>query len=218
MKKINRFIIYLVGIVFLALGSVLGVKSTLGVSTVSALPLNISMLTNMSMGTASTLIFIFFIIIQIIILKKEFKVIQLTQIIASIIFGQLINILNSIININIENIALKILVFVGALLCTSIGIVFTISVKLVPLPPDGLLQVISTKFNKEFGKLKISFDCVNVGIAVALTAVFGLGIGGVGIGTIIAAIVTGKIIAIINKAIGKELELLIFIKDEIAWR
>lgn len=215
MKKINRIVIYLIGIFCLALGAVLAINTKLGVSAVSALPFNVSQVLNMGVGTASAIIYILYVVIQIIILKKEFKSIQLLQIVFAILLGQAINILATIIVLDAENMWIKLVIFVLSLLSTSLGIFLTISAKIVPVSPDGLVQVVSTKLKKDFATIKIYFDCVSVGLGAVITLVMGQGIGGIGIGTILAAILVGKIIHLMNKYLKTGLENLIFDIEEI---
>ncbi|WP_196000164.1 hypothetical protein [Clostridium sp. 1001271B_151109_B4] len=89
MKNINRIVIYICGIFLLVLGGVLAIKSNLGESPVSSLSLSISKVSSISLGTAAAILFTIYVGIQIIILRKDFKVIQLLQIIFAILFGQI---------------------------------------------------------------------------------------------------------------------------------
>lgn len=64
MKNINRIIIYICGIFLLALGGVLAIKTDLGSSLVSSLPLSISKVTPISLGTATTILFKVYVLLQ----------------------------------------------------------------------------------------------------------------------------------------------------------
>ena len=97
MKSINRIIIYICGIFLLALGGVLAIKSNLGASPVSSLPLSISKVSSISLGTAAAILFTIYVGMQIILLKRDFKMIQLLQIVFAILFGQIMNFFNLII-------------------------------------------------------------------------------------------------------------------------
>ncbi|MGL5378355.1 YczE/YyaS/YitT family protein [Clostridium sp.] len=210
MKKCNKYIIYLLGIFFLSLGSVLAIKSNLGVSSVSALALNLSLITSFNIGTLSTCVFTVYVILQIIILKKDFKLIQLTQILVAILFGRLVDILNVSINFNIENIWARIILLIVALFITSFGILCTITVNIIPMPPEGLIKVISSKTGIEFGKIKVYFDCTVVGIALIVTLISGIGLGGIGLGTFLSMILVGKILSYMNIYIRDGIERIIF--------
>ncbi|MEG0668442.1 MAG: DUF6198 family protein [Clostridium sp.] len=210
MKNLNRIIIYVCGIFLLALGGVLAIKSNLGASPISSLPLSISNVSGISLGTAATILFSIYVLIQIVLLRREFKAIQLLQIIFAVMFGQLMNFFNLAININIENNFMKILVCGLSFIITAIGIVFTITANIVPVAPDGLTQVISLKGKIDFGKAKIYFDCVVVILSVLILIMNGKTLEGLGIGTILSAILVGRIVFLINKNFKVKLEQIIF--------
>lgn len=201
MKYLNRIIIYVCGIFLLALGGVIAIKSNLGASPVSSLPLSISTVTNISLGTCAAILFITYVFLQIILLKKDFMPIQLLQIIFAILFGQLMNFFNVIIDFNVNSFIIRLLICSISFFISAFGVVFTITANMVPVAPDGLVQVLSNKFNRPFGKIKIYFDCIIVVISGVILILSGNGISGLGIGTILSALLVGRIVAAINKNI-----------------
>jgi len=98
------------------------------------------------------------------------------------------------------------LLCIVSLLCTAVGVVFTITANIVPVAPDGLAQVISMKTKLDFGRVKICFDC----IVVILLLVNINTLTGIGIGTILSAILVGKIVMLLNKYFKSNLEKIIF--------
>lgn len=213
MKRINRIVIYIGGIVLLALGGVLAIKSNLGASPISSLPLSISKVSRISLGTAAAILFTIYVVIQILILKRDFKKIQLLQIVFAILFGQIMNFFNSIITININNFYSRILICILSFFITAFGVVFTITANIVPVAPDGLAQVISKKAKIDFGKAKIYFDCTVVVLAVSILLLNSKGLEGLGIGTILSALLVGRIVAYINKNLKHKIEYICF--DEV---
>ena len=210
MKNINRIVIYICGIFLLALGGVLAIKSNLGASPVSSLPLSISKVSSISLGTAAAILFIIYVGIQILILRNDFKIIQLLQIIFAILFGQIMNFFNAIININVENFYIRILICILSFFVTAFGVVFTITANIVPVAPDGLAQAISKRMNIDFGKAKIYFDCVVVILSVLILTLNNKGLDGLGIGTILSALLVGRIVAYINKNLKHKIENICF--------
>lgn len=66
------------------------------------------------------------------------------------------------------------------------------------------MQAVSTVTHIEFSKVKISFDCAMV-LVSALTCLAILhSLGSVGIGTIIAAVLVGTLVGLINRAFAKQ--------------
>ena len=82
-----RVAIYCLGLFLLAMGVAISVNSNLGVSPVNSLPYVISKIINVQLGTCVTAVFCSYILMQIIILRKEFQIINLLQIVFSTIFG-----------------------------------------------------------------------------------------------------------------------------------
>ncbi|MDO5780687.1 MAG: DUF6198 family protein [Clostridium sp.] len=210
MKNINRIVIYICGIFLLALGGVLAIKSNLGASPISSLPLSISKVSRISLGTAAAILFTIYVGIQILILKRDFKKIQLLQIVFAILFGQIMNFLNLIITININNFYSRIFICILSFFITAFGVVFTITANIVPVAPDGLAQAISKKARIDFGKAKIYFDCIVVILSVSILLVNSKGLDGLGIGTILSALLVGRIVAYINKNFKHKIEYICF--------
>ena len=167
-----RVLFYCIALFFMALGVAFSANSDLGISPVNSLPYVISDIVKMKPGTCVTIVFCFYILVQILLLRKEFNPVNLFQIVFSTIFGYFVN--------------------------------FT-DVDLVPMPMEGMTMAIAKKANQPFTKVKTIVDCAVVLLGVILTVVFLHLIPfrdpGVRIreGTILAALVTGKVIAIIRK-------------------
>lgn len=83
----TRIILYIIGLFFMAMGVAFAVNSNLGVSPVTSLPYVISLIVNMELGTCVITVYGVYIVLQILILRREFRLINLTQIIFSTIFG-----------------------------------------------------------------------------------------------------------------------------------
>ena len=203
MKNANRIAIYICGIFLLALGGVLAIKSNLGASPVSSLPLSISKVTSISLGTAAAILFIIYVGIQILILRRDFKIVQLLQI---------MNFFNAIININVDSFYIRIVICILSFFITAFGVTFTITANIVPVAPDGLAQVISKKAKIEFGKAKIYFDCVVVALSVGILLINNKGLDGLGIGTVLSELLVGRIVAYINKNLKHKIENICFVE------
>lgn len=138
--------------------------------------------------------------------------IQLLQIVFAILFGQIMNFFNLIININVDSFYIRIFICILSFFITSLGIVFTITADIVPVAPDGLSQAISKKARIDFGKAKIYFDCVIVILSGSILLFNGKGLDGLGIGTILSALLVGRIVAYINKSLKHKIEYICFIE------
>ena len=186
--KLSRFIRYLFGMLILALGSVVAIKSGLGVSPITSLPFGINNVTNISIGTASSILYISYVAIQFFILKKDFKKLQLLQIVFAILFGNIVNFFDGIITINLNNFLFNLALLLLSFVFTALGVA-----------PDGLVQALSQKHNVPFGKIKIYFDLIVVMLSCSLMLCVKGGIEGIGIGTILSVFTVGKMISYFSK-------------------
>ena len=98
----------------------------------------------------------------------------------------------------------------------AFGIFLYLPADLIPLAGEGCMQAVSSVTHIEFSKVKIGFDCtmVLVSAITCLTVLHNL--GSVGVGTIIAAILVGTLVGIINRTFGKQRDKLLGKNDETA--
>ena len=191
----------------MALGVAFSANSDLGISPVNSLPYVISDIVKMQPGTCVTIVFCLYILVQVILLRKEFNPINLTQIIFSTIFGYFVNFTKWMVGDFLLPGG-----YIGRLGLQCIGIVFVafgvflyLDVELVPMPMEGMTMAIAKKVGKPFPQVKTVVDCTVVLLGVILTVVclhlIPFRDPGVRIreGTILAALVTGKVIEIIRK-------------------
>lgn len=202
-----RVLIYCLALLIIAFGVAISVNSNLGVSPVNSLPYVISQIIHVQMGTCVTVIFCFYILLQVIILRKEFQPIQLLQIVFSTIFGYFVDFAKWVVgDFAIPTYFGQLAMLAVSILLIALGVLLYMDVQLVPLPMEGLSSSIAKKLNKPFPTMKTIVDCVVVGLGVVLCFVFLGRLDGIREGTIITAIVTGKIIGILKKWISPFIE------------
>ena len=71
----------------MAIGVALSVRSNLGVSPVSSIPYTMTCVWGIEMGKATILFSIALVMLQILLLRREFHPVQLLQIVAGVVFG-----------------------------------------------------------------------------------------------------------------------------------
>jgi uncharacterized membrane protein YczE len=84
-RLLIRCIVQVAGLFIMALGVALSVKADLGTSPISSVPYVYSMGFPFTMGVSTVAINVIFILLQIVVLKKEFQPIQLLQLPVAII-------------------------------------------------------------------------------------------------------------------------------------
>jgi uncharacterized membrane protein YczE len=205
MKKrvVKRIILYVSGLWFLALGVSFSIKADLGVSPVNSLPYIISEISKISMGTCIIIVFGFFMVLQMVILRKEYKWKDLLQIVFSTIFGYFVNVTNLLTKgITAASYPIQLLLLVISIIMIGAGIAMYVDADLVPMPMEGLVIAISKKTEKlKFHQIKIILDSLEVAVGIALSLIVLGRLIGIREGTIITAVFAGKLVSVFQSKI-----------------
>lgn len=189
----KRLLIYFLGLNLLALGIVLNISSGLGVAALSSSIYATSNIFNMSLGTASIIWYLLFVIVQC-ILSKKVTIEFLMEIPLSFVFGFLNDFYVYFIKINPLNIWQSFGILCTAIICISLGVYLTSKTDLVLNPGDGMVKTISKILNTKFSLIKNFFDISMILCSVLLSVITKSPFYGIGIGTIISAIMIGRVI------------------------
>lgn len=204
MKKENltvRTIILITGIFILAFGVAITIRSGLGTIPILSIPYvyNIAF-PAISVGTITILLNLIFILIQIIILKKEYKSLRLLQIPILIIFGWFIDVhLRWMTNLTPSSYLQQGIYCILGCIIIAFGIFMQIKAEMSILPGEGLIIAVSNALKKDFGKIKIIFDSLLILISLVSIFVFLDTYEGVREGTIVSALLVGFILQFYNK-------------------
>lgn len=134
-------------------------------------------------------------LIQIAILRKNYKLIQLVQFPALIFFGYCIDITMTIIeNLHPSNYMEQLILCLISCIILAFGIFLMVKTRLTYLPLEGLVVVITQTFKKEFRTIKISMNSLMVIIGITSSIIFFYELVGIREGSIIAAILIGALI------------------------
>lgn len=212
-KKRLRILVYVVGMFILALGLTLNIKANLGVSPIISVPYSISQITGLNFGDLTFVVYAIFVIVQIIIhirLKNHKRIASdILQLPLSLIFTRLLNIFTVYIPTS-QNLGTRFIILTFAIICTGIGAAMSLSMQIVPNPGDGIVQALAERFDKSVGITKNLFDCLNLSITLCISLFIAHQIVGVGIGTVIAVVGVGRVIALFHHIFESKIEYLIF--------
>ncbi len=197
---IKKITIYVLGMFILALGIAFSVKSDLGVSPVTSVPLVLAKISGLTLGTLTTLVYILNMIIQAVILRREYKPINLLQIAVSFLFGFFTDAalwLTAFLPVT-DNYVVRTVYLVLGTVFVALGVFFYLTASLMALPTDGTVQAIAYKASFKLHKVKIVYDCVSTVLAIILSLIFLRGIEGIGIGTVAAALGVGRFLGLFS--------------------
>ena len=209
MEKLKRYLIFLVGLFVNSLGVSLITKANLGTSPISSIPYVLSLNFPFTLGNFTIFFSIFLIVLQLIILRKNFKLEHILQIPVSIIFGYFIDITMILFFwVNPEAYIMKIVYLLIGCLILGVGVYMEVLADVVMLPGESFVRAIVLTWKTNFGTTKICFDVSMSVIAAVLSFVFAGKLAGVREGTVIAALLVGFIARLIAKKLA-------FLKDMI---
>ena len=209
MEKRKRYLIFLVGLFVNSLGVSLITKANLGTSPISSIPYVLSLNFPFTLGNFTIFFSIFLIVLQLIILRKNFKLEHILQIPVSIIFGYFIDLTMILFSwVNPEAYIMKIVYLLIGCLILGVGVYMEVLADVVMLPGESFVRAIVLTWKTNFGTTKICFDVSMSVIAAVLSFIFAGSLAGVREGTVIAALLVG----FIARLIGKKLA---FLKDMI---
>ena len=200
-NRTKRLLIYFVGLFILALGLTLNTKANLGVSPIISVPYSISQITGLNFGDLTFIEYALFVFVEIMIhfseKNKKKIVADLLQLPLSLVFTRFLNIFSACIPTS-NKFLVQLLILALAIICTGVGSAMSLSMQFVPNPGDGIVQALAGKFNKSVGLTKNIFDCICVCMTICISLIFAHTILGIGIGTVIAVLGVGRVIALFH--------------------
>jgi len=196
-----RVLLYVLGLFCLAVGVALSINSELGVSPVNSLPYILSQISGAAMSTCVITLFSFYILLQWLILRRAFKPVSFFQLLFSIIFGYFVDLAKFVVGgFTIPTYFGRLLLLAISIFFVGLGIIFYIETDLVPLSSEGLTLALVKKLKRfSFPMMKTIMDCIMVAAAVLISLLFFGRVVGVREGTIITALLVGKVVALLKK-------------------
>lgn len=232
-QKFYRAGFYILGLLILAMGLTLNTKAGLGVSPIISVSYSISTIFQLNFGDMTLVLYSVFVVAEIFphsirerrrqrqgekalaqARKKDRTLIlfmDILQIPLSLIFTRFLNVFGSLLpefskeTKGIQDLPLRLLVLILAIIFTGVGVSMSLSMRIVPNPGDGIVQAIADCIHKNVGFTKNCFDLFNITVTILLGLVLAGRLVGVGIGTVLAVIGVGRIIALFQHLAGEKI-------------
>ena len=198
------------GLVLLALGLTLNTQTQLGVSTIVSIAYSTSVVFGLRFGDATFLLYAALVVVEVAIhiyLKRYRAIVpDLAQIVLSLLFTRFLNLFKLLVPDFVTDLGgtvwgsmpSRIFFLLVAIVFTGVGAAMSLDMRLIPNPGDGIVQAISDLTGKSIGFVK---NCLDVG-CVLTTCVFCMVVAGkligIGVGTILAMVGVGRVIAGFN--------------------
>ncbi|WP_443742292.1 YczE/YyaS/YitT family protein [Tractidigestivibacter sp.] len=192
----KRVVSYVLGLNILAAGIVLNTRSGLGAAYAFS---NIS---SLSFGTATALIYLVLVVLELVLLRKPEPAVLL-QIPFSFAFGIVVDVYDALFPRWSLSLAGQFVLLAVAILCTATGVTLSVRANFVVAPPDGTVQTISRVSGRDYGLVKNVFDLTMMGVTVVMCLSTGSPFYGLGIGTVLSALLNGRIIRLLEMALDR---------------
>ena len=179
----KRYLVFVIGLYFLAAGIVLIVRSALGTTPISSINYVLSLNSPLSLGTCTFLINMLLILGQFWVIRKNRTRQDTIEILLQLPFSFIFS------------------AFIDFNMALTSNLHPELKPKVAMMSAEAFVKYASRRYNKEFGKFKVCFDVTLVTLAVILSLLLSQCIEGVREGSLIAACITGYIVSFLNQKI-----------------
>lgn len=195
----KRLLVYFIGLFCMAVGVVFSAHSALGVSPVGSLAnvlYQIALdrgLAFVTLGNATTGVYCLYILTEFLILRRDFKANMLLQLVASVLFGWLVNLATALFSFlpAPASYPMQMLYLLCSIPLVAVGVMLYLSPNILPTPGEGMSLAISKKTGLSVGGSKTVFDCSMVVISGITSLLYFHALVGVREGTVICALLVG---------------------------
>lgn len=212
MKKnelVRRYVFLLVGLFVNALGVSLITKGDLGTSPITSIPYTFSLGFSPTIGMFTFFMNLLLVVLQAILLKRNFKLSSLLQIPVVFLFSAFIDLTMIMLSsLAPQSYPAKFILLIIGCFVLGFGVFMEMEANVVMLPGEATVRAITSVTGRDFGKTKIVFDSSMTLTAVIISFILFQKLCGVREGTVIAALAVGFTAKMLKRFFGK-LELIL---------
>ena len=200
---LRKAAVYAAGLLFMAFGVAFSVNSGLGVSPVNSLPYVVSLVLGVDMGSCVIGVFCCYVLAQIVIYRRDFKWVNLTQILFSTLFGYFVDFAKAVVgDFSLPTYPGQLIMLAVSMIFVALGVCLYMDAGLVNMPMEGMTSAIAERIvKKPFHDVKVAVDCLAVGAAILLSFVGLGGLEGIREGTLLCALLVGKMMKPMQKVL-----------------
>lgn len=188
----RRYAGFCVASALMALGIAMITNSSLGTTPITSLPFTLSAIFSLSLGTVTFLLNVVFLLLQKLLLWKEFSARHLIQLPAVLAFSVFIDLAMWITRpLFSPNYAFQVLLSLVGCAVLGFGISLEIVCNATVQPGEGIVIAIAYRTRKMFSSIKVLFDVSMVLSAAVLSFLVLHQVVGLREGTVAAAVLTG---------------------------
>lgn len=158
-----------------------------------ALSVNVSQLTGLKVAHFSMVMNVICVLLQILMLRKDFKPVRLLQIPFVILFSSLVNFFYyNVLTFELHNYFIRFALCIISIIGVSFFLGILTSLNLITLSVETTCSIASGKYSIDYAVLRIGIDVICIIVSLALTLIFGLSFA-IREGTFIAMVLLGSL-------------------------
>ena len=200
-------------------------KAGLGVSPIISVSFSVSSIWSHNFGNITLILYTCFILVEVVLhsmllrrgklpggMGRTILLLDALQFPLSLVFTRFLNLFGALVPDVAagaaswrENLPVRLAVLVLAILCTGVGASMSLSMRIVPNPGDGIVQAIADWLRKPIGLTKNGFDLANITLTILLGLALAGRVVGVGIGTVVAVVGVGRVMALFQHLAGRKM-------------
>lgn len=197
-ETFRRYVLFVTAVFINAVGISIITKAMLGTSSISSVPYVLSLFTPFTMGLYTVLWNTLFVLIEMTMMTRqeirEHKFELIGQIPIGMCFGVFIDIaMGALWWLAPESYMMQMLSLIIGCFVLGVGVSLEVKASVAMVAGEYLVKVISRFVKREFGYVKVFFDCTLVAMAAAISFIFMGELHGVREGTLISALIIGPI-------------------------
>lgn len=197
---VSRYLWFVLGVLINSFGVALITQAALGTSPISSIPYVLSLRFPITLGEFTFILNLVYILGQIVLLRRAFQPIQLLQIAVNVIFSAFIDVSMNLLSwLQPDHIVVKLIALILGCAILGVGISIEVAPDVLVVPGEGIVRAMTQVSGKRFGSVKVFFDCTLVAIALILSFLFFHGLNGLGLGTVISALIIGRFVNLYNR-------------------
>ena len=220
MSTAKKTVQYIGGLLLIAIGINISKLTRLGISPVSSVPRAGELIWGFTLGTATIAMNCICILLQLVILRKRFKPLNILGVFVGMAFGYMIDLTGTdpnafghlLLGFPVpQTYIMRMVYMLVSVVLIGMGVYIYMKPGWVPMASDGLSKAVAEVTEKPFGNCKTFVDTCMVLTAAALQVIFLGGLSSfagdkvvVREGTFIAAIFVGQVVRLCGKIFDKK--------------
>lgn len=199
-----RYAWFVVGVLVNSFGIALITKAALGTSPISSVAYVLSLALPLTLGQFTFAMNTVFIALQPVLLRREYRPIQVLQIAVNVVFSAFLDVSMGLLSwLEPTTLPVQLAALLAGCVILGVGVAVEVAPDVLMVPGEGLVRaiyiVVSRRFGSaRFGTIKNLFDISLMLIAVVLSFAFFGRLNGIGVGTVVAALLVGRIVNLAN--------------------